>query len=194
MFEKKRVVEEVRERLIYRRQCAHIHPNGRRCRNRCWAGKKLCFQHDPEAAELREKVGAAGALNSPLRLKSVAEIQAALARALADLQEGRIKPAEAYAAGYLAQLALSTLQAAEKLGKLDVKHFWEMVDLGAAVERAVKMAEERRAEKEEKEKKEASLAAQGGTRDKQEAGSFAGAQDEEAKEVEEAPEADDLSG
>ena len=155
MSEKKRVVERGRKRLIYRTQCKHFYPNGRRCRNRCWAGKGFCFQHDPEAAELRAK---AQKPNGPVRLMTVVEIQALLSRTMGELQEGRITPREVYATGYLAQLALTAMGVAKKVNKLDVKHFWEMVDLGATAQRAVELAEERRIEAAEKEKREAESA------------------------------------
>lgn len=185
MAEKKRVVKEGRRRVTYKPQFAHLHPDGRRCRNRCWAGKEYCFQHDTEAAELRAMAGgpsyAKASEGGPVRLMSVAEVQAALTRTLADLQERRIKPSEAYAAGYLAQLALTALGVAKKVGKLDVKHFWEMVDLGAAIETAAKLQKEREKEVERKEAEEAQEAKEA-------------EQAEEAREVDVAEAKDDLSG
>jgi len=159
-------------RKISRRgRCAYVAESGRRCKQKAWRGKEVCYQHDPEAAELR---GNAGRPRDPMYLVSVKAVQLSLTDTLEDLRAGRIKAGEAYAAGYLAQLALTALDVDRRERKLDVKHFWEMVDLGATIEDAVKLAKERKKEKEAQEAKEA-----------QETQSFGFAQDKEAKEAEE---------
>lgn len=85
---------------------------------------------------------------------TVAAVQELLAGTLEELREKRITPGEAYAAGYLAQLTLAALGAARRESKLDVKHFWEVVDLGAAFEKAEELAKERKKEREAKEAEE----------------------------------------
>src|SRR3989338_1974812 len=103
----------------------------------------------------------------------VEEVQEPRAETRGELQAGKIKPGQAYAAGYLAQLALTALELERKQSKLDVKHFWEVVDLGAAFEKAGELAKERRKEKEA-----------------QEASPSASPQDEEAEEKAEEAEAE----
>lgn len=159
-------------------RCTQVLADGRRCKQRRWRGQNVCFQHDPEAAKLRKKAGrrahanvlagqpaygnaSAGKPRTPAGLMTVAEVQEWLARTLEELREKRITPGEAYAAGYLAQLALAALGAARRESKLDVKHFWEMVDLGAAIHKAVELAKERKKEKEAKEAEEAREAEEG---------------------------------
>ncbi len=130
-------------------RCSHVSADGRRCKQKVWRGKGVCYQHDPEAAELRAKAGRpAFAKAMAGGLMTVAEVQGLLAEALGDLRAGRIKPGEAYAVGYLAQLALTAIGAARKVGKLDVKHFWDVVELGAAIETAEEMKAEMEKEKE----------------------------------------------
>ncbi len=143
-------------------RCSHVLGDGKRCRQRAWRGKGVCYQHDPEAAELRKKAGRPAFAKASLDyardksaggLMTVAEVQGLLAEALGDLRAGRIKPGEAYAVGYLAQLALTAIGAVRRESKLDVKHFWEVVELGAAIETAEEMkAEMEKEAQQEKEK------------------------------------------
>ena len=90
------------------RRCTHVYGDGRRCKQRRWREKELCFHHDPEAAELRKPKGVPV---SELRMISATEVHALLTKALEDLQAKRINPGEAYAIGYLAQLVLTNLKA-----------------------------------------------------------------------------------
>lgn len=144
------------------RRCTQVLADGRRCRQKAWRGKGICYQHDPAAARLRKKAGRparadvpAGEPRKPARLMTVAAVQELLAGTVEELREKRITPGEAYAAGYLAQLALAALGAARRESKMDVKQFWEMVDLGAAFEKAAEMQKERKKEREAKEAQEA---------------------------------------
>jgi len=159
-------------------RCQQVLEDGRRCKQKAWRGKEVCYQHDPDAAELRSQ---AGRPRDPMYLVSVQAVQLSLTETLEDLRAGRIKAGEAYAAGYLAQLALTALDVGRRERKLDVKHFWEMVDLGATIEDAVKLAKER------KKKQEA-----------EEASACASTQDEEAEqnggEVEQNEEAEREAG
>ena len=95
-------------RLPEEKRCVHKYSNGRRCGNQRWRGKEVCFQHDPEAAELRKKAGRPA---SALRIMTATEVHAELSRTLEELREKRITPGEAYARGYLAQLLLGNLKA-----------------------------------------------------------------------------------
>ncbi len=90
------------------RRCTHVHADGKRCKQRRWREKELCFHHDPEAAELRKHRGVPV---SGLRIISATEVHALLTKALEDLQAGRINPGEAYAIGYLAQLVRANYKA-----------------------------------------------------------------------------------
>jgi len=38
-------------------RCRHVREDGKRCRQKAWRGKKVCYQHDPEMAELRRSAG-----------------------------------------------------------------------------------------------------------------------------------------
>lgn len=90
------------------RRCTHIFAEGRRCKQRRWQGKELCFQHDPEAAELRKN---AGRQASALKMLTATEVHDLLTRTLEELRAKRVTPGEAYATGYLAQLLLGNLEA-----------------------------------------------------------------------------------
>ncbi len=90
------------------RRCTHVHADGKRCKQRRWREKELCFHHDPEAAELRKHRGVPV---SELRMMSKTEVHALLTKAIEDLQGKRISPGEAYALGYLAQLVLANYKA-----------------------------------------------------------------------------------
>ncbi len=135
-------------RISRKDRCTHISEEGERCKQKVWRGMKVCYQHDPEAAELRRH---AGRPRNPIELTSVQAVQESLAEAMRDLRGGKIKPGQAYAAGYLAQLALTALELERKESKLDVKHFWDVVDLGAAFEKAAALAKERKKEQETEE-------------------------------------------
>jgi hypothetical protein len=84
------------------RRCTHVYADGRRCKQRRWREKEVCFHHDPEAAELRK----AQPPSSELRLISKTEVHSLLADVINDLRTKRMKPGEAYAIGYLVQLLL----------------------------------------------------------------------------------------
>lgn len=153
--EDKAVEERDSAAISPERRCTQTLADGRRCRQKSWRRKSVCYQHDPAAAKLRKKAGRhaygnvlAGQPRKPARLMTVAAVQELLAGTLEELREKRITPGEAYAAGYLAQLALAALGAARRESKLDVKHFWEVVDLRAAFEKAAELAKERKKEKE----------------------------------------------
>jgi hypothetical protein len=102
-------VNEVR--LPEEKRCVHRYGDGRRCGNRRWQESELCFQHDPEAAELRKN---AGRPPSCLKVMTVTEIQETLAGALEELREGRMAPGQAYALGYLAQLLVNNMNRADE--------------------------------------------------------------------------------
>jgi len=121
-------------------------------------------------------------------LTTVEDVQESLAETMTELQAGKIKPGQAYAAGYLAQLALTALDVDRRERKLDVKHFWEVVDLGATFERAAEMAKERRKQKEAKEAKCARGApASGGEAEETEEAEENGGEVKEDKGAEAAP-------
>ncbi|MGH9804621.1 MAG: hypothetical protein ACRD4D_05570, partial [Candidatus Acidiferrales bacterium] len=186
MIEKKRVVESSKAEMGQasappsEKRCSHRFADGRRCRRRRWAGKEVCFQHDKAA--LAEKKLKEGSRQQPGF--TVGQLQEFLAMALAEVFFGRMPVGRAYALGYLAQQALAASAAGGKEQKLDVKHFWEMVDLGAAISRANELAKERKKEaKEAKETEEEEVLTTEGTEDT-----------EERKEAEEAVEKETLSG
>jgi hypothetical protein len=83
-------------------------------------------------------------------------VQELLGETLEELQAGRMKPGQAYATGYLAQLMLAAQAARRKEYKIDVKNFWEIVDLVLAFDDAKKSLKEKaRKAREEKRAKEA---------------------------------------
>lgn len=141
--ENRKVTKGDSRRISRKNRCTQISEEGERCKQKAWRGKKVCYQHDPEMAELRRK---AGRPRNPVRLMTTRDVQELLAETAEELRAGTIGAGEAYAAGYLAQMALAAQGAARRESKLDVKHFWEVVDLGAAIERALKMQEERKRE------------------------------------------------
>lgn len=177
MVEKKRVVRTSTGQTAPKaeppeeKRCTHRFADGRRCRQLRWAGKEVCYQHDKEArAEKKLKEGSRQGPGF-----TVAQLQELLAMAMGQVLFGKMPVGQAYALGYLAQQSLAAHGAAAKDKKLDVKHFWEMVDLGATFERAAELAKERKREK--KDAKEAE--------ETEEAESFAPrgeAQDEEAED------------
>jgi len=158
MVEKKRVAESSKAEkgqgtaLPTERQCAHRFADGRQCRRRRWAGKEVCYLHDKTrlgAQKLKE-----GSKQSPGF--TVAQLQELLAMAMGQVLFGKMPVGQAYALGYLAQQSLAATAAAAKEKKVDVKHFWEMVDMGATFERAAELSKERkRQRKESKEAEEA---------------------------------------
>jgi len=156
MSEKKRVVkastgETAREaETPHEKRCTHRFEDGRQCRQRRWAGKEVCYQHDKSAA-IAQKAKEGKARSAGF---TVAELQELLAITLAEVMGGRMPVGRAYAVGYVAQQALAAQAAATKYRKLDVKHFWEMVDLGATIDKAAELAKERRKEKAERKAEE----------------------------------------
>lgn len=198
MSEKKRVVETstgktAREAEIpQEKRCTHLLEDGRQCRQRRWAGKEVCYQHDESVAMKAPKAVEGRAQSAGF---TPAQLQELLAMTLAQVMMGKMPVGRAYAMGYIAQQMLAAHAAAAKDRKLDVKHYWEMVELGAAFERAAELGKERRKEKAEakrraeearkaeeaEEGEETSFAPRGGAQDKEEA-SFAprgGGEDEE---------------
>jgi len=188
MVEKKRVVRTSTPQTADRAEvqdemrCAHVSKDGRRCQQWRWAGKGVCYQHDK--TRLAEQKLKEGSKQSPGF--TVAQLQELLAMAMGQVLFGKMPVGQAYALGYLAQQSLAATAAAEKEKKWDVKHFWEMVDLGATFERAAELGKERRKEKAEAKRKaeearkeeeaeeameadEASFAPRGGALDEEEA-------------------------
>jgi hypothetical protein len=156
MVEKKRVVktstgETARKGEIpSEKRCTHKDEDGRQCRQRRWAGKEVCWQHDETrlGEQKQKEASPRGPGFTP------AQLQELLAMALSEVFFGRMPVGRAYALGYLAQQMLTAHAAREKEMKLDVKHFWEMVELGATFERAVELAKERKKKaKQEREEK-----------------------------------------
>ena len=92
-------------------RCSYLFPDGRRCKNRRWREREVCFHHDPEAAELRKNPGQPV---SRLRVLTATEVQEVLAETLAELRAGRLPVGRAYAIGYLGQLLLGNLEAVGK--------------------------------------------------------------------------------
>ena len=174
MSEKKRVVETstgktAREAEIpQEKRCTHLLEDGRQCRQRRWAGKEVCYQHDESVAAKAPKAvegRAQGAVFTPAQLQELLEMT------LMQVMTGKMPVGRAYAMGYIVQQILAAHTAAAKDRKLDVKHYWEMVELGAAFEKAAELAKERKKEKAERKAEEA----------------------RKAKEAEEALEADEAS-
>ena len=159
-----------RKRIRYNARCVFVMEDGKKCKQSGWLGGEFCFQHDPEAAELRKLAGRP----SKERLTKGEEVEELLDETLTELQEGRMKPGQAYATGYLAQLMLMARETRRREVKLDVKWFREMVDLIVNLDDAQKsLKEKKRKAREEKKKKKArearkaaSLVGQGGTQDK----------------------------
>ncbi len=92
------------------RRCVFVFPDGRRCRMRRW-GAKLCFHHDPAAAQRRKNRGKP---LSRLDVLTATEVHEILNRTLMRLLDKEITPGEAYATGYLAQLLLGNLKKVEE--------------------------------------------------------------------------------
>jgi hypothetical protein len=135
MVEKKEVVERGGVELAEERRCQHLYADGRRCRNRRWADRELCFQHDPEAAPKRKRQGADV---SQLQVLTAKEIHELLARAMEGVRSGRLPVGRAYAVGYLAQLMLGSLKAISKEIEAEESGLGE---LGALVERLQELRE-----------------------------------------------------
>ncbi|MCI0409632.1 MAG: hypothetical protein L0191_13900 [Acidobacteria bacterium] len=138
-------------RRRYNARCGFVLEDGTRCKQRGWLGAEFCFQHDPETAELRKLAGR----RSQERLTKGQEVEELLDEAMEELRAGRMKPGQAYAVGYLAQLMLAARVTRLKETKLDVKWFWEMADLAIAFDNAQKSLKEkaRKARKEKKARK-----------------------------------------
>ncbi|MGH9779130.1 MAG: hypothetical protein ACRD5I_12030 [Candidatus Acidiferrales bacterium] len=100
---------------------------------------------------------------------------------LTEVQAGRMKPGQAYAVGYLAQLMLMARESRRKEVKLDVKWYWDMVDLVVTMDDAKKSLKEKaRNAREEKKAKKAREAEEEDKADEREE-----AEDEEETELEE---------
>ncbi|MCI0657235.1 MAG: hypothetical protein L0170_09215 [Acidobacteria bacterium] len=140
-----------RRRRRYNARCGFVAEDGTRCKQRGWLGGEFCFQHDPETAELRKLAGR----RSQERLTKEQEVEELLDEAMEELRAGRMKPGQAYAVGYLAQLMLTARVTRLRETKLDVKWFWEMTDLAIAFDDAQKSLKEkaRKAREEKKAKK-----------------------------------------
>lgn len=157
MVEKKRVVEsskaeKAKEVIVpLEKQCSHKFADGRQCRRRRWAGKEVCYQHDNTRFEnLKMKEGIKERPGF-----TVGQLQELLAMAMGQVMFGKMPVGRAYAMGYLVQQSLAAAAEAKEK-KLDVKHFWEMVDLGVTFESAAEVVKERRRKaKEAKKAKEA---------------------------------------
>jgi hypothetical protein len=156
MVEKKRVVRTLTDQTApeaevpEEKRCTYRFKDGRRCRQMRWAGKEVCWQHD-KAAQMEKKLKE-GHGQSPGF--TVPQLQELLAMAFVEVMMGKMPVGRAYALGYVAQQMLAAHAARDKETKLDVKHFWEMVDLVAAMEKAKELAKERK-KKETEEAKEA---------------------------------------
>ncbi|MGH9651002.1 MAG: hypothetical protein ACRD3I_11090 [Terriglobales bacterium] len=151
-----RIRETSRERPARRKprrygaRCRQVMEDGRKCKQRGWLGGEFCFQHDPEAAELRKLAGRP----RKERLTKGQEVEELLDETLEELRRGRMKPGQAYAVGYLAQLMLMARETRHRETKLDVKWFREMSDLVIAFDDAEKsLKEKRRKAREEKKAK-----------------------------------------
>jgi len=141
VVEKRRESRRDSARISPRQRCRQVMEDGRKCKQRPWLGGELCFQHDPEAAELRKLAGRP----SKERLTKGQEVEELLEETLEELRAGRMKPGQAYAVGYLAQLMLAARESRRKEVKLDVKWFWDMVDLVLALEDGEKALKEKKA-------------------------------------------------
>jgi hypothetical protein len=122
MVENKMVVEEGPKLLADEQRCTHLYEDGGRCRKRRWAGKKICFQHDPEAAE-RRKHKSKGVVEhgdeneeekQPVGLLTPQAIHKMLSRTLTAVEEGKMQVSRAYAVGYVASMLLATLKELNK--------------------------------------------------------------------------------
>ena len=105
--EKEGVERGEARRIPEEQRCTHVFPDGRRCKQRRWRQKELCFHHDPEAAELRQN---AGRPRSAIKILTATEVHHLLTETLEQVKAGKIKAGEAYAVGYLAQLILGNLK------------------------------------------------------------------------------------
>jgi len=177
-----------RRRRRYGAPCRFATEDGKRCKQRGWMGGEYCFQHDPETAELRRLAGRPRRHRGRPRTKLITvtkgqEVEELLEETLHELRAGRMKPGQAYAVGYLAQLMLAARASRLREVKLDPKWFWEMVDIAIAFDNASKnLKEKRRKAREERKVKKAKKAKKA-----REAESFASqseAQDEEAEDEE----------
>ncbi|MFQ5664556.1 MAG: hypothetical protein ACE5HL_12085 [Terriglobia bacterium] len=111
VIEKEGDERESRLNIREEKRCVYVFPEGRRCKQRRWRGKEWCFQHDPEAGELRRYAGRPA---KGMRMTSAREVHELLVRTLEELRGQRISPGQAYAAGYLAQLVLRNLGAVKE--------------------------------------------------------------------------------
>jgi hypothetical protein len=144
----------------YGAPCLHVTPDGKRCKQRGWMGGEYCFQHDPETAELRRLAGRPK--KKLITVTKGQQVEALLDETMDELRAGRMKPGQAYAVGYLAQLMLMARQSRVRETKFDVKWFWDMVDLMVAFEYGEKkMKEKAREAGEEKEGEAESMADEG---------------------------------
>jgi hypothetical protein len=127
-----------------------VQEDGKPCKQRGWLGGELCFQHDPETAELRKLAGRPR--KKLITVTKGQEVEGLLDETMADLRAGRVKPGQAYAVGYLAQLMLMARASRVKETKFDAKWFWEMADLMIALDKGKKSLEEKRRKAREEKK------------------------------------------
>lgn len=119
--EKKEVERGESQKISEGERCTHVFPDGRRCKQRRWREKELCFHHAPEAAELRQN---AGRPRSAIKILTATEVNQPLAETLEKVKAGKLEAGQAYAVGYLAQLILGNLAQVGK--EYDwVKSEWE---------------------------------------------------------------------
>jgi hypothetical protein len=95
-------------RIPEERRCTFVWPEGQQCKQRRWRGKELCYQHHPDAAELRKNAGRRAL--SAIKVLTATEVHQMLAEALEAVRDGEMPPGQAYAVGYLGQLLLGNLE------------------------------------------------------------------------------------
>lgn len=170
-----RMEQPPEKRRRYGARCLYVMEDGKKCKQRGWLRGEFCFHHDPGTAELRKLAGRPR--RKLITVTKGQQVEALLDETMEELRAGRMKPGQAYAVGYVAQLMLMARESRRREAKFDVKWFWDMVDLMVAFENAEKKAKEKaEVAKEERKRKKAKKA--------READSFASqgeAQDEEAE-------------
>ncbi len=116
-------------------QCTATKADGSRCNAQALTGSDLCFTHDPERAQERAAARRRGGHNRrtpkaedpsgyPTRLRSVADVQAVLERALADTWAQENSGARTQALVRLAHGALKALEVGdleERLAALEAR-------------------------------------------------------------------------
>ncbi|MCI0658673.1 MAG: hypothetical protein L0170_16600 [Acidobacteria bacterium] len=114
MIESKEVMKESRRMIPDEQRCTHVHPDGRRCGNRRWAGREFCWHHDPLVEQERQ---AEAQENEPSveeersgQVMTPRAVHDLLVRTAEALEAGKISTSRAYAVGYLASLLLGSLK------------------------------------------------------------------------------------